>query len=78
MEGSKIIYGEQIEEKKGEITIISYEVYMIYDTAFIIRSEERQVSGTNEIVKSSTRLGSLDLPKVEGCRDCSTTRERST
>lgn len=78
MEGSKIIYGEQIEEKKGEITIISYEVYMIYDTAFIIRSEERQVSGTNEIVKSSTRLGSLDLPKVEGCRDCSATKERST
>ncbi|MDH5810676.1 MAG: hypothetical protein QXU33_00025 [Candidatus Methanomethyliaceae archaeon] len=71
MEGSKIIYGEQIEETKGDTRIISYEVYIIYDAAFIIRSEERQISGTNEIVKSSTRLGSLELPKVEGCKDCS-------
>ncbi|MGC8936502.1 MAG: hypothetical protein ACP5KV_03965 [Candidatus Methanomethylicaceae archaeon] len=70
MEGSKIIYGEQIEESKGDTTIISYEVYIIYDVAFIIRSEERQISGTNEIVKSSTRLGVLELPRVEGCKDC--------
>ncbi len=77
MEGSKIIYGEQIEEARGDTRIISYEVYIIYDAAFIIRSEERQISGTNEIVKSSTRLGSLELPKVEGCKDCLNSKEQN-
>ncbi len=70
MEGSKIIYGEQVQDTKGDTTIISYEVYIIYDAAFIIRSEERQISGTNEIVKASTRLGTIDLPTVKGCKDC--------
>ncbi|MGQ9760174.1 MAG: hypothetical protein ACUVQ5_06385 [Candidatus Methanomethylicaceae archaeon] len=77
MEGSKIIYGEQINNDRGETTIISYEVYIIYDAAFIIRSEERQLSGTNEIIKTSTRLGILELPTLEGCKDCLAPDENS-
>lgn len=71
MEGSKIIYGEQVENGQGDTIIISYEVYIIYDAAFIIRSEERQASGTNEIIKTSTRLGAIELPPVNGCKGCS-------
>jgi len=63
MEGSKIIYGEQLREPNGRITIRSYELYILYDVIFIVQSEETQDSEKQEIVRNSTRLGVLNLER---------------
>jgi hypothetical protein len=61
MEGSKIIYGEQLTENDGNIKIMSYELYILYDVIFIVQSEEKQDSEKQEIVRNSTRLGELRI-----------------
>ena len=64
MEGSKIIYGEQLKEPNKKITIRSYELYILYDVIFIVQSEENQNSENQEIVRNSTRLGVLTLEPI--------------
>jgi hypothetical protein len=61
MEGSKIIYGEQLTEPSGNIRIRSYELYILYDVIFIVQSEETQDSEKQAIDRNSTRLGELQI-----------------
>lgn len=68
MEGSKIIYGEQLKEPNEKITIRSYELYILYDVIFIVQSEETQDSKKQEIIRNSTRLGALTLEPVPKIR----------
>lgn len=65
MEGSKIIFGEQYENESGDVIIKSLEVYIIYDIVFIIKSEEQQMSNTNDTIRKFTKLGMVNLCSSE-------------
>ncbi|MEM0285930.1 MAG: hypothetical protein QXI49_06545 [Candidatus Methanomethylicaceae archaeon] len=70
MEGSKIIFGEQFENENGDIIIKSFEIYIIYDMVFIIKSEERQIFNTNDTIRMTKKLGIINLctSEDECCR----------
>ena len=70
MEGSKIIHGKEIKDKKGNTIIISYELYLLCNIIFIIKSEEKQIVDTNKIIKNIMKLGVLEIPTFDNCSCC--------
>ncbi|MCQ5340946.1 MAG: hypothetical protein NO483_04475 [Candidatus Methanomethylicia archaeon] len=71
MEGTKIIYGKEIKDEEGNTIIISYELYLLCNIIFIIKSEEKQIVNTNEIIKNVIKLGILEIPTFDNCSCCS-------
>ncbi|MCS7098663.1 MAG: hypothetical protein NZ922_06770 [Candidatus Methanomethyliaceae archaeon] len=65
MEAFKIIRGEQYKSDDGSIIIKSFEIYIVYNAMFIVRSEEKQVYNTNDTVRTFTKLGIINICSSE-------------